>query len=451
VTQSGSLRRRLLTGAGAFILAAIALSAIGLGALFEQHVKRWIDIEIEAHIDQVIAGLNRDSSGRLVVTPEPDHPRFQEPLSGLYWEVAVDQGPTIRSRSLWDYVLKLPAAAVDGEAHHYRVEGPGHQLLYLMQRHIELPARLGGAQARVAVALNEAEVKAAVWQFAKALAPYLAVLAALLITAAWVQVSFGLKPLGEVKDRIAAVRTGTQSRLGDSFPEEVQPLAREIDTLLDARDEQIARARMRAADLAHGLKTPLQVLSGHISRLQDRGLRDVASDLEIATRSMQRHVDRHLARARLAAGQKSASTSVDDAVDQLMSVVRRTPAGEKLNFTTDIPADLRAAIDKDDLTEALGNLLENACRYARTDVTITATRDGDAVIVAVLDNGPGIAEEDAASALSRGTRLDAKGAGAGLGLAIVSDIAEAWSGRVNFVRPAGWFGVTLMLPIADAR
>ncbi len=212
----------------------------------------------------------------------PTDPRFQRALSGLYWQVAVEpDGPVLRSRSLWDFDIALPLeTTVDDQVHHYSLPGPDKQTLHLLQRHIQLPTRLGGDTARVAVAVDDAEIGAAVRRFAGALVPLLVVLAALLTAAAWAQVSIGLRPLTAMRRKLAAIGSGNARRLGGGFPDEVLPLAREIDTLLEARDRQIDKARARAADLAHGLKTPLQLLSSDAERLKAKGEDELAAEIE---------------------------------------------------------------------------------------------------------------------------------------------------------------------------
>ena len=282
----------------------------------------------------------------------------------------------LRSRSLWDSELELPAEpTVDDAVQRHRVTGPGGTQLYLIQRRVELPLRLGGGTARIAVALDAAEVKTAVRQFAADLSPLLVTIGALLIAAAWVQVSVGLRPLATVRSRLAAIRSGASRRLGSSFPTEVRPLAQEIDGLLDARDLELSRARTRAADLAHGLRTPLQVLHAEIERLAQKGHTAIAQHFFAVTKTMQRNVERELARARRAAPVSDASTEVGAAIDQVIRVVQRTPDGERLDWTVDVPHDMTACIDRDDLSEAVGNLIENAARHARHAVSVRCEAD----------------------------------------------------------------------------
>jgi signal transduction histidine kinase len=244
---------------------------------------------------------------------------------------------------------------------------------------------------------------------------------------------------------------GARRRLGAGYPDEVQPLANEIDTLLDARDAQLEKARARAADLAHGLKTPLQVLSGEAERLKARGANDIAGDIETLTADMQRHIERHLTRARLASPSDEVSTKLREVAERVGSVVERTPAGARLAWSNTVPPDLTARIDPDDLAEVLGNLIENAARHARSEVTISGASDRDMAALTIFDDGPGIPHSRREEALRRGSRLDASGPGSGVGLAIVADIAEACGATLSFDEQDQGFGVTLRIPRGRSR
>lgn len=446
--RPASLRARLLIAAAVVVSLALLAAAWGLNRLFETHVKSWIDAELEAHMTQLIAGLDATAGGALAVTTPPGDPRFERPYSGRYWQVAIDgRGEPLRSRSLWDFAIALPAdATIQETLHHHAVTGPQGQQLYLLQRYIELPARLSHHKVRVAVAMDDAQVKAAVWRFTGALLPLLTLLGSLLIAAAWIQVSIGLHPLTSIRSRIAAIRSGAAHRLGQDFPSEVQPLAQEIDVLLDARDTQIEKARTAAADLAHGLKTPLQVMAGGIAKLQHKGDMALAADLESARHMMQRHVDRQLARARTGGGQTPAIADVARVAANIVRVLERSPDGERLEWILDVPAELSARIHADDLSEALGGITENAARHAKSRVRLHAERRMGETIIAVEDDGPGIPQAQIAEAVRRGGRLDTSGIGTGLGLSIVSEIAQAWGGHLTFDKSETAFAVRLHLP-----
>lgn len=447
----GSLRLRLLLGAAVSILVALGLAAAGLAWLFERHVERWLDSELEVQLNQLIAGLHA-SPGGVELAKEPADPRFTEPLSGLYWQVAIEPGgQVVRSRSLWDYQLALPAIAVDDQLHHARLPGPGGSKLYVLQRHVGLPATLGGGTAQAAIALDAGELRGAVWRFAGALIPFLLLVGALLIVASWVQVSVGLRPLDAMRKALGAIGSGQRKRLGAGFPDEVQPLAREIDSLLDAQEAQIEKARARAADLAHSLKTPLQVLAGDAARLKQSGATQIAGSVESLASLMQRHIDRHLTRARIAPPSEHVAANLRGVADRVAGVMQRTPLGSRLSWSNTIPLDLQARIDPDDLAEALGNLIENAAQHAASKLSISAKRDGDFAALTVADDGPGIPKALREAALKRGERLDATGSGSGLGLAIVADIAETCGATLSFAEEAVGLSVTLRLPLAGQK
>lgn len=445
----GSLRLRLIAGAAAFVVLALALAAGGLTLLFHRHVQGWAAAEMTTYLDQLVAGIDKGSDGRLEVARPPPDPRFQRALSGLYWQVSIEpDGPILRSRSLWDFVIVQPAGLeADKALNTYEAPGPDKQTLHLVQRRVTLPERLGSAMARVAVAIDNADLIEASRRFGGALIPFLAVLAALLVAAAWAQVSIGLRPLAALRRRLAAIGAGDARRLGGGFPDEVLPLARQFDALLDARERQIEKARTRAADLAHGLKTPLQVLSGEAERLKAQGESERADEIESIVGAMRRHVERELTRARVGADAADASAHVANVAQRVVRVMERTPEGKRVTWTVDVPPALYARIDPDDLTEALGNLAENAARHAQSSVTVVARPKQDAVEVAVIDDGPGIPPKHASEALRRGGRLDQSGS-AGLGLAIVGDIAEAWDATLTIEAPSRGCHVSLRLPMA---
>ncbi len=447
----GSLRLRLLAAGALSILIALSLAGAGLSVLFERHVERRVTAELGIYLDQIVAGLDRNPNGALAVTRPLVDPRFAQPLSGLYWQVRAD-GELLRSRSLWDDELRLPVDGGEGGLlSDYRLAGPEGAELIVVDRTVKLPRRLGGGTVRAAVAVDAAEITAATRAFGADLLPYLVLLAAVLIAAAYAQVAVGLHPLARLRERLAAIRAGEAHRLGNEFPDEIVPLSREFDALLDAREEQLKRARARAADLAHGLKTPLQVLAGDVERLRGTGQAVVADEIEQVAGAMQRHVDRELARARMGTGQPDARAPVGDVIRRVVAVVSRGPRGTELDWELDLPAGLEARIDPDDLAEAIGNLVDNATRHAHAKVSAKSRRQAGKIEIVITDDGPGIPDDQIDTALVRGSRLDSLGASTGLGLAIVSDIAEAWRGRIDFRSGPEGFCVIFEIEAAPAK
>jgi len=447
---AGSLRLRLFLAGVVAVLVALGLSWFGLTLLFDRHVERRVASDLAVVVDDLVSGLDRDAEGKLAVVDEPGDSRFDRPLSGLYWEVMREpSGVIARSRSLWDADLALPADELsEGALHQHRIAGPGGTSLLAVERRVVLPARLGGETVRVVAARNAADLADATRAFTKDLTPFLALIALLLIAAFGAQVGVGLAPLKAVRARLTAIRSGLAERLGSAFPDEVQPLAGEIDALLDARERQVAAARARAADLAHGLKTPLQVLSGCVERLKTSGESEIAGDLDSVGEAMRRHVERELARARRGAAPADSAASVRAIIERVVAVVGRTPKGATLDWAVDASPDLAARIPPDELTEVIGNLLENAARHARERVAIAASRSDGEALITIVDDGPGIPPEHVAEVLQRGHRLDQAGTGAGLGLAIVVDILAAWGGALALGPTApGAMTATVRVPL----
>lgn len=449
--KRGSLKLRLLAAGAASILLALAVAGFGLLLLFERHVERRMTAELQAHLRQLVSGLERAPDGSLNVRHPPAEPRFEEPLSGLYWQITTEpQGPVLRSRSLWDAALDMPSDRLAvAEVHEHTIAGPGQSSLLVVERAITLPANLGGGAVRVAVAVDRAEIHSAGLAFAADLMPALALLAAFLLAASLAQVAVGLRPLDAVRQRLHAVRTGQNVRLGTAFPDEVRPLAAEVDHLLDAQEAAIAQARTRAADLAHGLKTPLTILASDAEELRTRGEINIADEIAAVTDGMRRHVERELARARAGTRLRSmAAQGVSPVVDQVLAVLRRTPRGQSLRWEVEVAQDLAAPIDAQDLAEIVGNLGENALKWAASKIRIAGREEEGAVLVSVEDDGPGIPEDQIGTVLARGGRLDETQPGSGLGLAIVADLAEAYSGSLAVGRsPLGGLSAAVRLPL----
>ena len=239
---------------------------------------------------------------------------------------------------------------------------------------------------------------------------------------------------------------GRITRMGEDWPVELRPVAAEIDDLLTSRDAETERARARAADLAHGLKTPLQALMGEAARLRSEGATDQADGIEDTARAMRRTVDRELARARTAARAIDAQCDPALVADRLITVLRRTPDGAELEWTQNIPLGLSVALHEADLAEAMGALLENAARHARSHVEVSARDDGAYLLLSTKDDGPGIPQAQRAALMRRHARADE--AGTGLGLSIASDIAEAAGGRLMLGTGAPGLNATLAFPSA---
>ena len=448
-----SLRFRLLVSAVVAVAAALLIAGISLVLMFEYHVERRIASELETYLNQITASVQVSSDGRIVFHQNLADPRFGQPLSGLYWQIQDEARPTLlRSRSLWDNIINLPEDELTlGSIHEHLLPGPAGQTLAVRERQIILPPHSEERRVRIAVAADEANLIEARNAFATDMLPYLVMMAAVLLAAAWIQVRIGLVPLDAVRQGVMEIRSGTTRRLDNAYPDEVMPLVDEMNGLLDAQEQAIARARAWTADLAHGLKTPLMVLTADAQRLRREGKTSIADDVEQLAETMRRRIDRELIRARVRSGiqARGARADVREAVDRVVRTLKRTPRGATLQWSVDVPDRIDASILADDLTELLGNILENATKWAKERISVSVS-ERNAIGITVEDDGPGVSEDQLANLGLRGVRLDEQTQGSGLGLAIARDIAEAYNGRLSFSnRPEAGLAVTVLLPVAS--
>ncbi|AWJ87672.1 two-component sensor histidine kinase (plasmid) [Azospirillum sp. TSH58] len=438
---TGSLRFRLLAGAAVWIALALALAGLVLSGLFRDHVARRFEAELTNHLDQLAALTELGADGAPVLRQPLGDPRFRRPLSGLYWQVGPGDAPLLRSRSLWDEALALPPDEVaDGDIHRHSVVGPAGRHLSVLERAVTFPN--GTAPLRMAVAQDEAELRAVVADFNRVLWLSLGALALALIGAAVVQVSVGLRPLVRLRAELAAVRAGRRKRFGGDSPREVQPLLDDLNALLDHSEEVVVRARLQAGNLAHALKTNLAVLANE------------AEGEAIARRvaEMRRHIDHHMARARAAAarGLPGVATPVAASAAALARVMEKLQGGGRVAVTVRVPREHVFAGEREDLDEMLGNLLDNAFKWAGSRVEVASRLEaGGMLAVVVEDDGPGLPADRRDAVLAPGVRLDESTPGSGLGLAVVRDVARLYGGDLRLGNsPLGGLRVELVLPAA---
>lgn len=450
-----SLRLRLAATSAVSIGVAVFLAGLGLAALFERHVVRRVNAELETYVRQLSGYVSIGADGAITIARPLADARFSEPLSGLYWQVDDDTtGTRLRSRSLWDHVLALPADPLEpGSVHHHRLAGPRDASLLVAERRVILTSPGQPHNLRIAAGLDAKEVAEARAEFAQDMLKSLVLLAGILLTAAWVQIVVGLKPLERLRNSVAGVRSGATSRLDVAEPEEVLLLVDELNGLLDEKARTVEKGKARAAGLAHGLKTPLTVLVNDAERLRNKGEQEIATEIEDVVGGMRRHIERELSRARMQARAQRdrGSASVAETCARLVRVLSRTPEGGKLDWHVGVGKDVRVAVATEDLNELLGAILENAGKWARHAVVITAD-DEDPVHIVIVDDGAGVPEAKLAQIGVRGVRLDERVEGSGLGLAIATDIAEAYNGRISFERhePHG-MRVEVILPRSQSQ
>ncbi len=457
-----SLRLRLLVAATLSVILALLLAGWGLIGLFEAHVERRLDSELKSHLRQLVGGIEIHEDDLIHRHVELADPRFAEPFSGLYWQIKDESHSTLlRSRSLWDQTLSLPPDELHiGDVHNHLLSGPLGQKLLVREQQIILRSHSEPRRLRIAVALDREDIRASAKAFAADMWPYLILLAFFLMLASTLQISVGLSPMKRVREGVAKVRSGDSARLNGDFPEEVLPLVDEINELLNASEAAVEKARSWTGDLAHGLKTPLTALSADAQQLRIQGHQQIADQLEPLIESMRMRLDRELVRARLRSHTSSQLHRSRDQADLMkalsgvQSALARTPVGQALSWPMALPKALPVvAMNQADLTELVGNVLDNASKWAASRVSIQVSNQKShesGWVLCIEDDGAGVDEEQRLRLGQRGLRLDETIAGHGLGLAIVRDICEAYGIDLCFSRSElGGLSVCLTLPVND--
>lgn len=461
-----SLRWRLLAATVAGVAVALLLAGFVLNGLFERHVQQQFEQTLTHQLDQVMARFELDARGQPAMSePALSDPRWNKPYSGLYWQVdaiaADGQGRTgvLRSRSLWDTTLALqPDALDDGAVHVHHVAGPLGAPLLMLERRVTTAGE--SARWRIAVAADETAIQAAMVQFSRVLAGSLAVLLVLLAAAAWAQVAVGLWPLKVLETALQDVEQGRAHQLLGAFPAELQPVADGFNKVLTRNAQVVERARAQAANLAHALKTPLTVLEQAARAAPPLASNEPSALAPLVQEQVQvarRHIDWHLARARMAGGAPlpGQRAELGPVLRGLMRVMDKVYASRALTLRVDLPdRPISFAGEEQDLQEMVGNLLDNACKWARSTVRVgvqvwPVDPAMQQLRVEIEDDGPGIGADQRARALRRGVRLDESVAGSGLGLAIVQELAGLYGGHLALTpTPRGGLCAALVLPMA---
>jgi signal transduction histidine kinase len=426
-----SLRLRLIAFAAIAIAVALGVAWHVMGGLFEHLTEQRMAITLIHEGNALIAATTIGQDGRLHVDMTDLDARTRRRASGLYWEVVaakvVAQSPSLAGVSLSTHALDKVSTVADWRK--TEIPGPYETDLVLVER----SARIGVMPVLVRVAQDDEPIDRARATFGHDMGLFLLALGIALALAAGFQVELGLRPLRRVRSQLAAMERNPAQRLSADHPYEIDDLTRAINALADARSEDLGRARRRAADLAHALKTPLAALGAQSRIARASGAIGAADAIDEILGAAAAALESELARARAAAshaGVGGTTTRPAALIEGLFAVLERTERGMDLVFDVDVPADWQIAIDPDSFAEILGNLLDNAARHARRIVRVQGVLQGDHIVFTVDDDGPGIDAEKRADAMRRGVRLDESGSGHGLGLAIVADLVEATGGAV---------------------
>ena len=421
----GSLTRRMIVVAAFWITALLLVGGFALDRILRASIVQNFDDQLEYVLNAMIASSEIGPDGEVRFNRQPADQRFIEPYSGVYFQISGDGADTFPSRSLWDRRLRVQDRHEDVEVHVYDSNEFEGEPLRISERDVILPGsqtrwRFQVAQSREMIDTQIRQLRSTLFWSFLALGVGLLILAAL-------QTFYGLWPLRRVRQDVAAIRSGAKTRITEAFPNEVQPLTEEINQLLAHNEDQAEEARRHAGNLAHALKTPLTV----ITNAATANAPDLDETVCREATVMRRQVDHHLARARAIGRRASAHARAH--VWESVEAVQRAVDRLYENVTVDIAGDKAAQVrvERQDLDEMVGNLVENAAKYGGGRVFVTVEPKGDVIDIIVEDDGRGIPQQEREAIFQRGARLDTDKPGTGLGLAIVRDVAEIYGGRIT--------------------
>lgn len=422
---------RLFVSAALWSLTVLLLAGFALTAAYRASAERAFDDRIGVYLKAIVADIAAPGEDGKLSPGQLGEPQFELTRSGWYWQVTrLDGAGDMRaSRSLFAARLPRLTSSEPGASGQERgyVVGPDDRRLRMLERVIDV-----GSDGRflVQVAADSGEVDAQVRGFEWALGFTFALLGAALVGATLLQVQYGLQPLRKLREGVGAVRRGEADKIGGAFPPDVAPLAQELDLLLDANRDVVARARTQVGNLAHALKTPISVLLNEASTSPSPLADKVREQVELMTRQVGHYLDR--ARAAARAGSIGVSTEVAPIVAGLVRTFEKVGGG-RCAFSVSVPPELRFRGESQDLQEMLGNLVDNAAKWAHAKVRVSAepvaaVGERRFLAICVDDDGPGLPASQRAEATKRGRRLDETKPGSGLGLSIVTELADLYGG-----------------------
>ncbi len=423
-----SIRLRVLAVACASIVATLAVAGVSLVLVFERQVLRYVEHDLGIRWTELAAAVGTAASEEVDPSAKLSDPRYQRPYGGAYWQVSENGKPLLRSRSLWDHELspvRIPTTSPTGP---FEVQGPNGLWLYAVEQDVTLGSGTGQRTLSLAVALDQSQVVERRQAFSLDVVRILVPIAAVLVLFAWLQIWLGLRPLWQVGEQLNAVQTGQLRRMTRSFPREIASLVDSINDLLDRQETLVRKARDRAGALAHGLKTPLTILAGETRRLEQQGLREEASRVQEQLGSIRSHVDRELARSRTSGASVGcgAYTDVETTINRILKLMQHMPRGDLLRWETKIPPYLRINMDPNDFGEVMGNLLDNARKWAKATVEVQVTVSDGKAQVCVKDDGPGFSGRGGNVLPERGLPETNDPTSTGLGLSIVGDVLSEY-------------------------
>jgi signal transduction histidine kinase len=444
-TSTGSLTRRMISIAALWIVILLGVGGYTLDRVLVSAITRNFDASLDYVLTALIASSEVGPDGEILLTREPADQAFLEPYSGVYFQISTPGQEPFPSRSLWDRRLQVDRNVTHNDTFYRDSRELNPEVIRVAERDIRLP----GSQAmwRIQVAQNREELDDQINVLRRTLLRSFGILGLGLVMLAALQAIYGLWPLRRVRRAIVAIRSGQKARIDERLPREIAPLTEEVNALLEHNERQAEEARRHAGNLAHALKTPLTVITNAAAAKSA----DLPATVMSEARTMRRQVDHHLARAR-AVGRRSNAQARSE-VWPALKAVERAVGRLYENVTIDLAGkkDSVARVERQDLDELLGNLIENAATYGNGRVFVTVAGDDACVEIEVEDDGPGIPEAQRLAIFDRGARLDTGKPGTGLGLAIVRDVAEIYGGSVKLEESEDLGGLLARLRLPNCK
>ena len=466
-----SLAARLITIAAVSVVSLVAMGFIAYAQFNSQMMRLLIDPEIESVANNLIGNAGPGLSGELALQDLPYDPRYLQPLSGRYFQIArvQDDGALqvqVISPSLFDVAIALDPKIREGlltpsairQPHFLNVEGPDHEPLRVIVRVEQIPQLQGQYLFLVGIA-PQAVLAPAARVVGFAFAIFVAFCALMVAAVSLLQVRIGLEPLHQLQRDIANVRRGDAEKLGTDYPAELQPVTQELNALVEHNREVVERARRHVGNLAHALKTPIAVLK---NAANEGGDHDAVFKQSIE--EMEGFVERQLRRARVAARAEARAGAQAPTIayrtpvlknleDLVFMMEQKYDAQKAMDISIEAEADVTFRGEREDLLEMVANLVDNACKYGRSQVVVRllpAFESNGLFEVVVEDDGPGLSDDEISRAMARGARLDEAAPGQGLGLSILKETVDLYAGELIFERgELGGLKARLRLPATD--
>lgn len=402
----------------------IVAAGIGIPLLVNDYLVQDVKEQLSLSMDEITANIETTSEGKLIMPSRLSDPRFYQPYSGLYW-TANTKNDELRSRSLWDKKFIFEDESFDINVN---VKGAKNENLIYIQRDVYLPEI--SDPVTITIGIDEDPLENTLNKLTGQVWVILGLLFTGVLLLIGIQVNWSLRPLAKMQSELAMLRKGEQQSLSQHYPQEISPLVSDLNALLFHYQELLERARNHAGNLSHSLKTPLSVLKNELAYLNEEDKARFLTPID----QLQSHIDYHLGRARMAGSMNilSVATSPSERVDAISMAFDKVFAEREVMLINELDSEDNIAVDKTDLDEMIGNLLENGYKWANSIIRVHSdTITGNQIRIMIEDDGSGIPEEQFSQVIKRGIRLDETTPGTGLGLNIVNEMAHSYRGSLE--------------------